>query len=220
MYILLIFAIVFAALEAYALNKGLRKVEFVAKPAVMICLFIWLYLATGLQGATLWFGLGVLFSLAGDTFLLWIDRMFIFGLVAFLLAHIFYILGFKDELATFTAWSMLLAVILGLSTIRVMRRIITSIRAKGQTRLVIPVLVYSIVITIMLFGAMLTITDVTWGAGASLLVAAGAFFFFISDIILAWNKFVSPIRNGRMLNIGFYHLGQILLISGVIAQFS
>ena len=96
MYILLILAIAFAALEAYATNKGLLKLEFISKPAVMVCLFIWLYLATGLQGAALWFGLGVLFSLVGDTFLLWLDRMFIFGLAAFLLAHICYIIGFKD----------------------------------------------------------------------------------------------------------------------------
>jgi hypothetical protein len=47
----------------------------------------------------------------------------------------------------------------------------------------------------------------------------GALLFYISDIILAWHKFVSPIQNGRIYNIGAYHLGQILLIAGVIAQF-
>ncbi len=220
MYFLLIFAIAFAALEAYAANKGLLKIEFIAKPAVMICLFIWLLLETGLQGAALWFGLGVLFSLAGDTFLLWLDRMFIFGLVSFLFAHIFYIIGFKDELAAVSMWSLLLAVILGVSAVRVMRRIITSIRAKGQTRMAAPVIVYATAISVMLYAAMLTLSDVTWNASASLLVAAGAFFFFVSDIVLAWNKFVSPITKGRMLNIALYHVGQILLVSGVIAQFS
>ncbi|MBI5839174.1 MAG: lysoplasmalogenase [Chloroflexi bacterium] len=220
MYFLLILAIAFAALEAYATNKGLLKIEFIAKPAVMICLFIWLLLETGLQGAALWFGLGVLFSLAGDTFLLWLDRMFIFGLISFLFAHIFYIIGFKDELAAVSMWSLLLAVILGVSAVRVMRRIITSIRAKGQTRMAVPVIVYAAAISVMLYAAMLTLFDVTWNASASLLVAAGAFFFFVSDIVLAWNKFVSPITKGRMLNIGLYHLGQILLVSGVITQFS
>jgi hypothetical protein len=38
-------------------------------------------------------------------------------------------------------------------------------------------------------------------------------------IILAWHKFISPIQHGRIYNIGAYHLGQILLIAGVIAQF-
>jgi hypothetical protein len=47
----------------------------------------------------------------------------------------------------------------------------------------------------------------------------GAFLFYLSDVILAWNKFVSPIKNGRIINIGLYHLGQIGLIAGVISQF-
>jgi len=220
MNIPLILAIAFAALEAHALNKGLHKLEFVAKPAVMACLFTWLFLATGLQGAALWFGLGILFSLAGDIFLLWIDRMFIFGLAAFLLAHLLYIIGLKDELATVSMWSVILAVILGVSAVRLMRRIVTAIRTKGQKRLVVPVIVYATVITVMLYAAMLTLFDAKWNASASLLVAAGAFFFYASDIVLAWNKFVSPIAKGRMLNIALYHLGQMLLISGVVAQFA
>jgi hypothetical protein len=43
--------------------------------------------------------------------------------------------------------------------------------------------------------------------------------FYISDIVLAWNRFVSPIKNSRMLNIGFYHLGQITIVAGVVMQF-
>jgi hypothetical protein len=62
--------------------------------------------------------------------------------------------------------------------------------------------------------------DITWEAGAALLVSVGAFLFYISDIILAWNKFVAPIQHGRIYNIGAYHLGQIALIAGVIAQYS
>jgi hypothetical protein len=52
-----------------------------------------------------------------------------------------------------------------------------------------------------------------------LLVSLGAFLFYISDIILAWNKFVAPIQHGRIYNIAAYHLGQILLIAGVVVQF-
>jgi alkenylglycerophosphocholine/alkenylglycerophosphoethanolamine hydrolase len=219
MYIFLILAIVFAALEAYATNKGLTKIEYFAKPAVMVCLFIWLYLTTGLKGAAFWFGIGILCSLTGDVLLLWLDRMFIYGLTAFLFAHIAYIIGFKDEFAMASIWSVLLLVMLGVSALRVMRRIILSIRTKGQPRLVVPVIVYSIVITVMLLAAMITLTDLTWKAGASLLVSAGAFLFYISDLMLAWNKFVIPIKNGRMLNIGLYHVGQIMLIAGVVSQF-
>jgi len=221
MIIWLILAIVFAVLEVLALSKGSQKLEWLAKPAVMTCLFIWLYLNTGMQGLTFWFGVGILFSLAGDVLLMIsLDRMFLVGLLAFLLAHVSYITGFKDQLASASAGSLLLIVILGISATRLIRRIIGAMRAKGQNRLVIPVIIYSTVITVMLFAAMTTIFDPAWTTGASFLVSAGAFLFFVSDIVLAWNKFVSPIQNGRILNIAAYHLGQICLIAGIISQFA
>jgi uncharacterized membrane protein YhhN len=220
MNILVILAFVFAALESLALWKELKKLEYVAKPAVMVCLFVWLYLSTGLQGLTLWFGLGILISMVGDILLMIsLDRMFIFGLIAFLLAHIVYLVGFQNELMTFSAWSVILAVLLSVNAVRLMRRIVSAIRANGQTRLVAPVIVYSTVITVMLYAAMTTLSNPEWKANASLLVGVGAFLFYISDVILAWNKFVTPIKNGRMLNIAAYHLGQIGLIAGVISQF-
>ena len=220
MNMLVILALIFAALESYALWKGLKKLEYVAKPAVMVCLFVWLYLSTGLQGLTLWFGLGILISMVGDILLMIsLDRMFIFGLIPFLVAHLAYLVGFQNELMEVSAWSVVLAVILAVSAVRVMRRIVSAIREKGQTRLVIPVIVYSTVITVMLYVAMTTLSNPKWTATSSLLVGVGAFLFYLSDVILAWNKFVSPIKNGRIINIGLYHLGQIGLIAGVISQF-
>jgi hypothetical protein len=42
----------------------------------------------------------------------------------------------------------------------------------------------------------------------------------LSDIVLAWLKFVTPINHGRMINIGLYHLGQICIAAGVVMQFA
>ncbi|HEY5730714.1 MAG TPA: lysoplasmalogenase, partial [Anaerolineales bacterium] len=202
-----ILALIFAALESWALWKKLDKLEYVAKPAVMICLFIWLYLNTGLLGLTLWFGVGLIFSLIGDVLLMIsLDRMFIFGLITFLLAHVAYIVGLQNELMAFTSWSVILIVILSMTAVRMMRRIISAIRAKGQARLIIPVTVYSAVITVMLYAAMTTISNPEWNTSASFYLSVGAFLFYISDLILAWNKFVTPIQNGRILNIAAYHL--------------
>ena len=114
---------------------------------------------------------------------------------------------------------LLLIVMLSVSAVRVMRRIVSAIRAKGQARMVNPVSLYSTVITVVLYAAMTTISNPEWSTSASFLVSVGALLFYISDLILAWNKFVSPIKNGRMINIGLYHLGQIGLIAGVISQF-
>lgn len=220
MVIWLVLAFVFAALEALALTKGVKPLEWVAKPAVMVCLFIGLYWSTGLEGLTLWFGIGILFSLAGDVLLmLSLDRLFIFGLLAFLLAHLCYLAGFQNELASPSAWSVLLIVTLSLSAVRLIRRIVDSLRARGQHRLVLPVTVYAAVVSMMLYAAMTTIANPAWTTRASFLVSVGAFLFFASDIVLAWNKFVAPIQNGRRLNIALYHLGQIGLIAGIITRF-
>jgi uncharacterized membrane protein YhhN len=218
--ILLVLACLFAMLESLALWKNIPRLEYVVKPAVMVCLFIWLYLSTGMQGMAWWFGVGILFSLAGDVLLLFIDRMFIFGLISFLLAHSAYIIGLRAELLAMSFWSLMLVFILGVSALRVTRRIVSALCQKGQTRLVGPVILYSTVITIMLYAAMLTLSDLAWKSAASLLVVVGAFLFYLSDIILAWHRFVAPISNGRLLNIACYHAGQIMLIAGVIAQFA
>ena len=220
MNVLIILAVIFAGLEALALYKGIRKLEFVAKPAVMVCLFIWLTTTAGLQGALLWFGIGILFSLAGDIALMFIDRFFIVGLVAFLLGHVAYLIGFNIPLPqTVTFWNIGFAIVIGLGSVRVLRRIVESLHVKGQSRLVIPVIIYGVVITLMLLAAMLTLFRLDWDATAALLVSFGAALFYFSDITLAWHRFVNPIKNGRMLNIGMYHIAQIMIILGVAMQF-
>lgn len=220
MNFLLIAALILAALEALALQKDRPRLETVAKPAVMIALFLWLWTSVGLNGALLWFGLGVLFSLAGDVLLMIsLDRFFLAGLVAFLFAHAAYIIGLNTPIPAFSAWSLLLAVIIGINGVRVMRRILAPLAAQGQSHLRIPLLMYGMVISIMLLSAMMKLTDTSWNALAALLVGLGAFLFYMSDVILAWMKFVAPVQHGRIYNMLSYHLGQIALIAGVVLQF-
>jgi uncharacterized membrane protein YhhN len=220
MNIFLLAAFVFAALETLALWKNSPRLEYVAKPAVMIALFLWLWTSTGLNGALLWFGLGILLSLAGDVLLMIaLDRLFLAGLIAFLLAHVAYVIGFNTPFPALSTWGFILAFMIGISGVRVISRIIAPLHSKGQAGLRIPILLYALVISLMLLSAMLKLTDISWQAGAALLVAFGAFLFYLSDIILAWMKFVAPIQNGRIYNILAYHLGQIALIAGVVMQF-
>ena len=220
MNIFLIAAFIFAALEAWALWKDSPRLEVVAKPAVMVALFFWLWTSAGLNGALLWFGLGILLSLAGDVLLMIsLDRLFIAGLTTFLLAHVAYVIGFNTPLPALSTWGLILAFMIGLSGVRILRRILAPLPAQGQAGLRMPVMIYGLVISLMLLSAMLKLTDISWNAGAALLVALGAFLFYISDILLAWMKFIAPIHNGRIYNILTYHLGQIALIAGVVVQF-
>ena len=220
MYIWLILALIFAFFEAIAVSKNIQRLEYIAKPAVMICLFLWLYTSTGLQGNMLWFGLGILFSLAGDVLLMTsLNRAFLFGLLAFLLAHIFYISGFGSELTAITAWSLILAIFIAINVGRLLRRIVGAMRSKGENNRVLPVILYGTVISVMLYAAMSTIYNPAWTTSAAFFVSLGAFLFCTSDALLAWDRFVAPIPNGRVWNIVLYHLGQIGLIAGVISQF-
>ncbi len=217
---LLILTFFSAVAHWFVLARQWRTREYVAKPAVMVFLLMWMVFSAGWQGPLVWFALGLVFSLAGDVFLmLSVDRFFVPGLVAFLLAHVAYIIGLNDPLPQISLGALGIALLLGISALRVMRRIVQSMQEKGLSRLRLPVIVYANVITLMLLSALLTLYRADWLSGAALLVSVGALLFYISDIVLAWNKFVAPIKNGRLLNIALYHLGQITLIVGVVLQF-
>jgi len=218
----LLLGLVFAAAvtDWVAVAKGWRKVEIICKPATLILLFAWLCVQTHLEGVLVWFGAGALLSLAGDVFLMFSDRWFVPGLAAFLLAHLGYIAGFNMPLPNVSPlWSLGIAVVLGLGAARLLRRIVDGLAANNLRRLTGPVLLYGMVITIMLLSALLTLMRLDWKAGAALMVSAGAILFYFSDGILAWNKFVTPVKNGRLINMIAYHLGQILLIAGAAVQF-
>jgi uncharacterized membrane protein YhhN len=217
MNIFLLAAFLFAALEALALQKNQPRLEYAAKPAAMIALFLWLWTSAGLQGALFWFGLGILFSLAGDILLMFsVDRFFLAGLAAFLCAQLAYVIGFNTPLSPLSAWGFLLAVIIGINGVRVLRRILA---AQGPSQLRFPIILYGVVISLMLLSALIKLTDLSWNAVAALLVSLGAFLFYLSDIILAWMKFAAPVRHGPIYNMLSYHLGQIALIAGVVLQF-
>lgn len=220
MYIWPILALLAASWETIIVWRESKKFEILAKPAVMLFLFIWLYRYTALQGSTFWFGIGILLSLVGDLVLLGSsDRMFVLGLAAFLFAHIAYIIGFQEQFLNPTTWSFLLLFFLFYNGFRLLKRIARAMRTNQQSALTVPVVVYSLIITLMLFGAMSTIFDPAWKTSAAFFVSLGAFLFYISDLILAWNKFVSPVKNGSVWNIVTYYLGQSGLIAGVISQF-
>ncbi len=215
--------LVVAVLDWVAVARGWKRVEYLAKPWTLAALLLWLVqfglAETGFRSLPLvFFALGLLFSLAGDVFLMLAERWFLAGLVAFLLAHVAYIVGFNLPLPQVNpVWSVGIAIVLALGAGRILRRIVAGLQAKGLAG---PVVLYGMVITIMLLSALLTFFRPEWNASAALLAFVGAFLFYVSDIVLAWNKFVAPIRNGRVWNMAAYHLGQMALALAVVLQFA
>jgi uncharacterized membrane protein YhhN len=215
-----------AVTDWVAVARNWKRVEYLAKPATMILLLVYLAMTGGFHSTPrICFGLGIFFSLAGDVFLMisyarFSNRWFLPGLAAFLLAHVAYIVGLNSPLPNISPfWSLGLAVLLALTASRVLRRIVAGVRAKGLPRMVAPIVSYGTVITLMLLSALLTLYRADWKTGAAGLVALGAALFYLSDIILAWNRYVTPVKNGRVFNMAAYHLGQIALITGAVIQF-
>ncbi len=222
----LILLFLVAAIDWLAVAKGWKAVEYIAKPATMILLLGWLAFLGGFGSVPpICFGLGVFFSLAGDVFVMFSyyrfsNRWFVAGLAAFLLAHVSYIVGLNTPMLSVPLfWPLGLAIILTLATRYILSRIVAGIRRKGLKRLVVPVVVYGTVITLMLLSALLTFYRANWKTSAAGLVGAGAILFYLSDVVLAWNKFVTPIKNGRLANMILYHLGQFALVAGIVLQF-
>lgn len=214
-------ALFVAVLDWIAAVKNLRRLEYFAKPGVMIVLLAWLWQVNRFGGWLLPFSLGVFFSMWGDIFLMLPRERFIAGLVSFLLAHIAYLVGLNLSPPPLNLASAILVVLIIPVMVSLYRRIAAGLEASGQSRLKTPVLVYSIVISLMLLSALLTLVRPTseWSTAASLSISAGALLFFISDSFLAWNKFVEPLSYGKLRVHLTYHLGQILIVMGAVLHF-
>lgn len=215
-----------AIINWMAVARGWKRVETLAKPATMALLFATLALAAGFRERPLvFFGSGILFSLVGDIFLLFSfqrnsNRWFLAGMGAFLLAQGAYIVALNMPLGGRSPLlATVIAIILAIAAGRILQPILAGVRARGLPRMVTPVAVYGGAIELMLLSALLTFLRPDWEFSACALVSLGAALFFFSDVLLAWNKFVRPVKNGRLLNMVAYHLGQIALISGAVLQF-
>jgi uncharacterized membrane protein YhhN len=216
-YFFFLLAIAIAVVDWVAVARGWRRVEYAAKPAVMLALLAWLAANGGFNGPLLWFACGLALSLAGDVFLMLPRERFLAGLACFLLAHLAYLVGFNPTPPPLGIASLSLALVVALPAIQVYRRLAGALHA--QSELKTPVALYFAAISLMLFSALLTLVRAEWPAGPALLVSGGALLFVVSDISLAWDKFVAPLRHGHLLVILTYHLGQALITLGAAIHF-
>jgi uncharacterized membrane protein YhhN len=210
-----------AFLDWVAVVKKWKWLRLIAKPGVMLALLIWLLSLGGYQGQLIWFTLALFFSLAGDIFLILPQQIFLLALLAFLLAHLAYLIGFSLTLPPINLVSLILVLLVGVTTAQIYRRVSVGLSARGETRLQKPILIYSILISLMLISALMTLVrpDSEWRSFPALLVSLGALLFYISDSLLALNRFVKPLPSGDLKVIVTYHLGQIAIILGVALNF-
>jgi uncharacterized membrane protein YhhN len=213
----LLLAWIFSILDWFAVARNIPWIRYSAKPLVIIVLGIWLLQQPIAFSELFWFFLALVFSLIGDVWLLAPSRFFLAGLASFLLVHICYVIGFNQTLppANWQVFSLAASFfVLGIFIYPILFRGVKN--HPGARKLQGATLIYYIVLSLMAFSATTTVARPAWERIASAFVAIGGLSFFFSDFLLAYDRFIHPMRYGRLVVHVFYHLGQFGLISGVV----
>lgn len=150
---------------------------------------------------------GLLFSLAGDIFLMLPRDRFLPGLASFLVAHLFYIAAFTQDGAlrhlSFVTGIPLL--IYGALMLRLLSPFLGKMRA--------PVVLYVLVILLMVWQASNRCLY-RWTSD-SLLAFMGASLFAVSDSVLALNRFRRAFASAQLLILSSYFAAQWLIALSV-----
>ena len=193
-----------AVLAIWSVIRSSRRLHLIAKPLTTgLIIAAAAAAATPVPAAYKTFVLaGLFFSLLGDIALLFPEKWFTAGLVAFLAAQVFYILAFKPlpghpvSPATFLPF-----VLYGL--------LMFFILAPKLGPMKLPVFVYIAAITLMAGFAGGRFVD--RGGTRPLLAFVGAVLFLVSDSVLAYDRFAKKVPASRIIILGTYFPAQLLI---------
>jgi len=181
----------------------------------MPLLAIYLLLRTNTANSNLkgWIFLALFFSWAGDIFLLFEERgsnFFLFGLSAFLVAQVFYIVFFHNiRMREYIRGNALLLLL-----VIVYYSILINVLSPYLGNMKLPVRIYGVVLSFMVMLAMHTMLGKN--KKAALWMTMGAILFVVSDSLLAFNKFFSPFNNAGVVTMLTYGLAQLFITEGAI----
>ncbi|CAH1223378.1 hypothetical protein PAECIP111891_05509 [Paenibacillus allorhizoplanae] len=141
---------------------------------------------------------GLFFGMLGDGLIMY---WFVLGLAAFLIGHLFYTAGFLVQWRF--SWLRFSSIVpIAIYSFIMGRELVISLMEQNNAGLVVPVLFYIVVISLMGWSAIMTSNR-----GA----IVGSFLFLISDSILSWNLFVSPISYADLLIMTTYYSAQFII---------
>jgi len=216
---LLTIAAVAAVVDWVAVGTGRKRLEYAAKPAVLVALTAAAALIpaahTDLVDRRWWFVGALAACLVGDVLLMLPRNLFVPGLAAFLLGHALFIVGFFQPASppttppfayTTTGIAVALGAVLVVEAAPAVL-ILRALRRRGEPALVGPVCVYMAAIVAMVVLAV--------NAGSPV-AAVGAGAFLVSDTLLATDRFVRPIPGGALAVHVTYHVAQLLLVVSLL----
>jgi len=154
-----------------------------------------------------WILAGLLLCMAGDVFLIFFfsRKPFLAGLVSFLAGHILYAIAFFSLAGEGKGNWIVIALFLAFSC-----GVFAWIRPH-LGKMLIPVVAYVVIITAMVIGASsLAATEAVRFEGRAL-AFAGAIFFYISDLFVARQRFVTSNFFNRAVGLPLYFAGQFMI---------
>jgi uncharacterized membrane protein YhhN len=206
-FLVLAFALVAAVADWIAVGQENRALEYLAKPLTMVLLIgAALALDPVDPAVRTWFVIGLVLSLVGDVFLMLPQDLFVFGLAAFLLGHVAYIVGMHVDGVDGVRFLVGIAVVMVLLAV-VGTLILRGVRAGPDPALAGPVVAYMFVISAMVASAI--------GTG-HVAAIAGASSFYVSDALIAWNRFIRETPYARISIMATYHLAQVGLVLSLV----
>ena len=184
-------------------ERSSPQLRLIAKP-IASAGFIGLALSLGATETTYgwWILVALVFGWVGDVALLGsASSWFVTGLIAFLIGHLLYVVAFVVAGASLGATAV--AALVATPAAMVVYR---WLRPHLSGEMVGPVAAYVVIIS-----AMLATAVGATSAGATALILLGAVAFYLSDLLVARNRFVAPGFVNRIWGLPLYYLGQVLL---------
>ncbi|MEJ0056458.1 MAG: lysoplasmalogenase [Bacteroidota bacterium] len=186
------------------------------KPLIMLSLTGYYWMNT--DGRSVIFILALLFCWAGDVLLMFqsqAELFFIFGLVAFLVGHLLYMISYRQLRNEDTEHELLWTqkIRFSIPVVLIGTGLITVLFPK-LGGLKIPVLVYSMVLVGMVMTALFRYGRTSLPSFWKVFVGAGL--FMTSDSLLAINKFYTSLPSSGLLIMLTYIGAQYLIVRGCL----
>lgn len=182
----------------FGVQQDARLLRLIAKPVPVLILAVYSFLQATRYARII--GVGLVLGAAGDLLLELSPKLFVFGLVAFLLAHIAYVAAFLGQNRRLHLLRAVPPFALGVAVLVLLW--------PGLGALQIPVTAYMLVICAMGYRAAACIEK---GRRGAVLALAGAVLFLASDTALGLARFRAPFPYQRVVILATYWAAQLLI---------
>ncbi|MEO7047786.1 MAG: lysoplasmalogenase [Ferruginibacter sp.] len=204
-----------AMVDIVAISMHNYQIPFIAKPLLLPVLMATLFSSSNNSNRRWLIMTGLLFSFAGDVFLLFEESnslFFIFGLASFLITHIFYILFFLSPKKT--GRSLLIQKPFLILLVMIYSGALLFLLIPKLGALTVPVVLYAVILSVMFLCSLHVYNKISTAAGRLFITGAG--FFVVSDSLLAINKFYTALPAAGFFIMITYCLAQYFIVKGFI----